>query len=233
MLLQTCRQATGCPPPEITPRSCLDYSRKGFKDNGYYKIYNFQTNTYLTVYCDFTSEPGAAWTLIESFALKNNNLDSFRKHPFSANAPVNDKTPNWNLYRMSFAQMKFLRSQSTHWRVTCNFPETNSYPYDDYAQANFADFDVLSFTGYDVCKKMEYVNIRGHHCVQCTATWFAVTNTYAPHIDSSFSSCQFLPNMGNVVSEDNFGFYSSKNNKFKCSSSPSATTNWWFGSYII
>ena len=232
MLLKTCSQATGCPPPEITPRSCLDYSRKGFKDNGYYKIYNFHTNTFLTVYCDFTSEPGAAWTLIESYSLKNNNLDSFKKYPFSTDAPVNDKTPNWSLYRMSFAQMKLLRSQSTHWRVTCSFQEGNSYLYDDYARANFADFDVLSFTGYDVCKKMEYVNIRGYHCVDCKATWFAVNKTYAAHIDSSFSSCQFLPNTGSFYSEDNFGYYGIKNSKFRCTSSSSATTNWWFGGYI-
>lgn len=209
----------------------MDYLRKGFKDNGYYKIYDFQTNTFLTVYCDFTSEPGAAWTLIESFAFNNRMLDAFRIHPFSANAPVNDKTPNWHLYRMSFAQMKFLRSQSTHWRATCSFYTKTPYIYSDYARANFADFNLLSFTGYNVCKKMEYVNIRGHQCVDCTATWFAVVKTYGTHIDSSFSSCQFVPK-GSVSSEDNFGFYGTTTNKFRCSSSPKATTNWWIGGYI-
>ena len=227
---QTCSQAKGCPTPEITPRSCVDYSRKGFKDNGYFKIYDFQSNTFFTVYCDFTSEPGTAWTLIESFALKNKMLAPFRIHPFPTNAPVNDKTPNWNLYRMSLEQMKFLRTQSTHWRATCSFSDAPDI-YSDYARANFADFDVLNFTGYNVCKKMEYVNIRGHQCVDCTATWFA-GNTYAAHIDSSFSSCQFVPAAGKVFSEDNFGWYgTATNSKFRCTSNPKATTNWWFGSY--
>ena len=168
--------------------------------------------------------------MIKSFALKNKNLAPFRIHPLPIDAPVNDKTPNWNLYRMSFPQMKFLKSQSTHWRVTCSYRETSDI-YADYARANFVDFDVLSFIGFDVCKKMEYVNIRGHQCVDCTATWFAVKDAYATHIDSSFSSCQFVPTTGSVSSEDNFGWYGNPNVKFRCTSNPKATTNWWFGSY--
>ena len=157
-------------------------------------------------------------------------LNPFRIHPLATNAPVNDKSPNWNLYRMSFKQMNFLRAQSTHWRVTCSFQDTPDI-YSDYARANFVDFDVLMFTGYDVCKKMEYVNIRGHQCVDCTATWFAVNKTLAVHVDSSFSSCQFVPSTGSLNSEDNFGFYGVSSANFRCSSNPKATTNWWFGSY--
>ena len=177
------------------------------------------------------SEAGAAWTLIESFALKNKGLDSIYKHPLQTNAPVNENSPNWNLYRMSLSQMNHLKSQSSHWRVTCSFPAYR-VDYTDYVRAKFADFDIMTFLGQGICKKVEYVNIRGHQCAQCTSRWWQVVNLYAPHIDSSYTPCQFVPTKGAVPSEDNFGFLFSVNNKFRCTSSPSSTTNWWFGGYL-
>ena len=177
------------------------------------------------------SEPGAAWTLIESFALKNKAIQKINKRPLQTNAPVNEKSPNWNLYRMSLPQMRHLKSQSTHWRVTCSFPNFG-IDYTDYVRAKFADFDIMTFLGYGVCKKVEYVNIRGHQCAQCTSKWWQVINTFGPHIDSYEGGCQFVPTQGAAFSEDNFGFYDHVNKKFRCTSSPLSTTNWWFGGYL-
>ena len=82
-----------------------------------------------------------------------------------------------------------------------------------------------------MCKKMEFVNVRGHQCAQCTATWWQASNL--AHIDSSYATkCQFKPATGSVASEDNFGYYGAINNKFRCSAGPDSSTNWWFGGYL-
>ena len=177
-----------------------------------------------------TSEPGSAWTLVMSYALKNKNVGQFGANgQMQNNLPVNEDSPNWNLYRMTLTQMNHLKSQSTHWRVTCSFP-THKVDYTDYVRANFTDFDIMTFRGFGICKKVEYINIRGHQCAQCTSTWWQ--DNEAAHLDSTFTSCQFLPTQGSVSSEDNFGLYSYYNNKFRCSAGPPSTTNWWFGGYL-
>jgi hypothetical protein len=90
----------------------------------------------------------------------------------------------------------------------------------------------MSFKGSGVCKKVEYVNIRGHQCAQCTSEWWQ-NGGYAAHMDSNDSTvCEFIPNQGSVSSEDNFGVYNYYNNKFRCSAGPLSTTNWWFGGYL-
>jgi hypothetical protein len=165
-----------------------------------------------------------------SFARKNKGTTALRNHQLSANSPINEKTPiNWNIYRMSLSQMNALKPHSTHWRVTCSLP-THGVDYRDYARANFVDFDIMAFTGSGVCKKMELVNIRGHQCAQCTAMWWHI-NAH-PAMDSSISSCEFVPTAGSVPSEDNFGYYAFFNTNFRCTATPDSTTNWWFGGYL-
>lgn len=217
----------------VTAQSCLDYLKRGVKTDGYNSIKNYGTDGWVhTVYCDFQSEPGFAWTLVESFALKNKLLPAFRIHPLKVSAPVNPYSPNWNLFRMSFLQMSRLRAQSTHWRVTCSF-QTNSVDiYRDYARTSFKKFDVLDYVGVNVCKKMEYINIRGQQCTECTVGWIATLNKFATHIDGPASTtCQFKPGKDAVYTEDNFGLYWASNKKFRCTTSPDATTNYWFGGY--
>ncbi|XP_028403794.1 uncharacterized protein LOC114526401 [Dendronephthya gigantea] len=217
---------------EITPRSCLDHLKKGHNSDGYYTIYDFQTNDLILVYCDMTSEAGSAWTLVMSYAFKNRNMNQMTRRTLGQDAPVNENSPNWNLYRMSPSQMAYLKSQSTHWRSTCSFP-SYKVDYTDYVRAKFTDFDIMTLLGHGICKKVEYVNIRGHQCAQCTSKWWQVSNVFAPHIDSSFSGCQFVPTQGSTPSENNFGFYlDGYNRKFRCSSGPLSTTNWWFGGYL-
>ena len=74
------------------------------------------------VYCDMNSEEGSAWTLVMSFSLKNKAIDQVDKKRLGVDAPLNEHSPNWNLYRMSLSQTTHLKSQSTHWRSTCSFP---------------------------------------------------------------------------------------------------------------
>lgn len=49
---------------------------------------------------------------------------------------------------------------------------------------------------------------------------------------SGYSGCQFNGQRGSVRAEDNFNYYDDYNKKFRCSSGPTATTNWWFGGYL-
>ena len=80
-------------------KSCLDFvvQRKA-PANGYYHISDDEDEP-LTVYCDFSSEPGSAWTLVMSWALKYNNMPAFKSVPFFGNGTVNGESPNWNMYR--------------------------------------------------------------------------------------------------------------------------------------
>ncbi|XP_046849119.1 uncharacterized protein LOC124442668 [Xenia sp. Carnegie-2017] len=215
---------------DISSKSCVDYLRKGYKSDGFYDIYDFNTNKIITVYCDLTSEPGSAWTLVMSFALKNRLTNSMNARALLQNVPINEQSPNWGIYRMSHSQMNYLKSQSTHWRATCSYP-TNKVDYRDYVRAKISDFDVMTFTGNGICKKVEFVNIRGHQCAQCTSKWWQVLGAYAAHIDSYATGCDLNPSTGSVVSEDNFGFYGTTNNKFRCTENQLSTTNWWFGAY--
>ena len=183
------------------------------------------------VYCDFNSEPGAAWTLIQSHALSNNH--QFKNKPFFVDAPVNHNAPEWDSYRLSLHRMKLIWNSSTHWRATCNF-QIDGIDYRDYARAFPADggFNVFAKpTGYLHCALYEYLNIRGNQCVNCTALT-VYSGVYPLHIDSwDFDfACEFngRPN-GGIFSEDNFGFYEYANRGFRCSTSNEATSQFWFG----
>ena len=173
------------------------------------------------------SEPGSAWTLVKSFAFKNKTLPAFSRRLLSFNYPVLPDTPNWFAHRMSLTPMNKLKQQSTHWRITCDFQNKPADIHRDYARASFANFDLMTFTGSYVCKLMDYINVRGHFCANCTASWHAYF-----HLDSSATGCQFEPTEGSEYSEDNFGLYFDTNSNFRCTSSPEATTNIWFGGYL-
>ena len=73
------RYNCSCPTPfagkhcEIQLRSCKDYKAAGVDRSGLYKIID-NTNQTLQVFCDFNSEPGFAWNLIESFSQSNKHL---------------------------------------------------------------------------------------------------------------------------------------------------------------
>ena len=54
-------------------RSCQDYKAAGVDKSGLYEVID-NTNQTLQVFCDFNSEPGFAWNLVESFSLSNKHL---------------------------------------------------------------------------------------------------------------------------------------------------------------
>ncbi|KAL9953330.1 hypothetical protein ACROYT_G040731 [Oculina patagonica] len=213
-------------------RSCLDYLQHGKFENGFYWLFDDQDKQYVA-YCDLSSEPGAAWTLVMSWNREYKNLPQFRSKPFMQDAPINHNTPNWYIYRQTLARMKSLRSRSTYWRATCSFNiMKGKIDYKDYLRSKFSEFDIMSFLGGGHCKRVDYVNIRGHAAGSGTTAQVWQGHGYIFHIDSSHTGCAFKPNAGSVPSEDNFGYYGHVNTNFRCTMANYQTTNWWFGGYM-
>ena len=81
--------------------------------NGIYNILD-EGNVSFPVYCDLGSEPGVAWTLIQSHSLQNNN--AFKSKAFYLHdLPINQDAPEWNSYRLSMSRMKSIQDVSSHW----------------------------------------------------------------------------------------------------------------------
>ncbi|XP_020632736.1 uncharacterized protein LOC110069547 [Orbicella faveolata] len=216
------------------PRSCLDYLRDGIFGSDFYWLFDSHNKRYVT-YCDFSSEPGSAWTLVMSWNRASKDLPHFRSKTFLQDAPINHKTPNWNSYRQTLARMKILRSQSKYWRATCSFDQMQQkIDYRDYLRGKFSDFDIMTYVGEGKCFPVDYANIRGHVAGSgTTARFWQVLNTYTLHTDSfHIGDCAFKPNTGAVSSEDNFGFYGVINKNFRCTMANDSTTQWWFGGYL-
>ena len=216
----------------VTARTCLDYVKEGIFENGFYWLFDEQENRYVA-YCDLSSEPGAAWTLVISWNRASKNLPHFRSKAFKQDAPINQNTPNWSVYRQTLARMNGLRSRSTHWRATCSFNLVSGIDYRDYVRGKFSQLDIMAYLGRGRCFTVDYVNIRGHAAGSgTTAPFWQILDIGFLHIDSSHTRCTFKPNAGSVRSEDNFGYYGNINANFRCTSGNDATTQWWFGGYL-
>ena len=171
--------------------------------NGIYNILD-QQNISFPVYCDFGSEPNAAWTLIQSHSLKNN--DAFKSKAFYLHdMPINQDAPGWNSYRLSKSRVKSILDVSTHWRATCNFP-TDGVDFRDYWRASVESLDFLvapSRSGF--CLSTEFVNVGGNECSNCTVRC-AYSTLYGLHLDSWYGASQGCDLSGGIRSEDNFGW---------------------------
>ena len=97
-------------------------------------------------------------------------------------------------------------SHSTHFRPPCNF-NTDGLVTTDYLRAKTTDLNILQLNSYP-CVKMEYINIRGYDCYDCTARMIQKINWHL-HVDYNHrvKSCQFKSTRnGSVASpagEDN------------------------------
>ncbi|XP_048577923.1 uncharacterized protein LOC116610719 [Nematostella vectensis] len=214
-----------------TFKSCLDFLKIGITENGIYTITGSDDKQF-SVYCDFRSEPPAAWTLVMAFSRRNRRIDAFCNKAFSVDIQRNENNPNWNDFRLSLPRMQLLKSQSTHWRVTTGFP-VYGVDYRDYVRGNFLAFDIMTFSGGGICKPVELVNIRGLLGTNTEAAFWQ--NGIGFHIDSGATHCQFKPNSGAVHSENNFGYYCesdpSMNVNFRGTKDDDSTTEYWFGGY--
>ena len=138
--------------PQTVYHTCLDYLKKGSDQCGIYRVVDGDGRPF-NVYCDMNSEKGSAWTLVESMSAYYQAKPPFNNSPFIVNAPVREDDFNWEEYRLSLHRMNSLKTNSTHWRATCSYP-TYGVDYADYARGNFSEFNILTFLGSAVCKKV-------------------------------------------------------------------------------
>ncbi|XP_068682683.1 uncharacterized protein [Montipora foliosa] len=227
-----CPKSSNITPVVFRATSCLDHLIKGASKCGIYRLYDNTGNSF-PAYCDLKSEPGTAWTLVMSWSTQYRSLPAFKQTPFKIDAPVNENSHNWKLYRLSLARMRSLQSHSTHWRATCRYP-THGVDFIDYVRGKFKDLNIIDYSGGNLCKRVEYINIRGHIGILKTVPFWQGSKAGEQflHTDSSHTNCEFKPNSGSVSSEDNFGFYDVINSKFRCTVGGDSSTQWWFGAHL-
>ena len=215
-----------------SPASCkqLQLEARKAKRSTVYTLHDPASKSFYQTFCDFTSENGIVWTLLESFSLANNN--HFKGQSFLVDYRVNKTSFDWNKFRLSLPVINSTLSHSTHFRATCNF-NTGGLVTIDYLRAKTANLNILQLNR-NLCVKMEYINIRGYDCYNCTALMAQRINWHI-HVDSYYGakSCQFTSaGNGSIASEsgeDNFGEYYEINPLHRCTSGDNATTQWWFG----
>ena len=212
-----------------SPTSCkqLQLEAKKPRNSTVYTLYDPGSKSFYETFCDLTSETGFVWTLLESFSLANNI--HFKAQPFDKDYTVNQNSFKWNKFRLSLPIMNSTLSHSTHFRATCNF--TDGLLTKDYLRGKTTERNILLLNGRP-CVTLEYINIRGYDCYDCTVLMAQGINVHL-HTDSSLESCQFKSASNDSVKagggEDNFGYYGTINPSHRCTSGENATTQWWLG----
>jgi hypothetical protein len=127
------------------------------------------------------------------------------------NFSVDENTPRWDAYRLSKPRMQSIQKDSSKFRMTCNY-DADGVVFRDYFQAANDQLDIITFVKGEVCIFVEWINIRGQECKNCTALLVqGGKHKLALHIDSYYArdrGCEFPPNKGFYCSgkgEDNFG----------------------------
>ena len=206
--------------------------RNGATKNGIYTITDTSGNSF-PVYCDLTSEPRSAWTLIYSFARKNGGLPAFSTKSFTSNIVVDENSPNWQAYRLSLSRMGHLSLVSTHVRATTGFDEYG-VDFRDYFRMKTSSLDILSTATLNGdCKTAEFINIRGFAFTNIGVPFWHDTTKWNYHIGSSTDMCGLKTSVGSVSSEDAFNFYAQYNLNFRGAKTQESTTQWWYGGYLL
>ena len=227
-----------------TNRTCISYLRRGGNPaSGIYVVEDFDGNPY-KVFCDFDSEVGASWTLIEAFERDQaDGVDSSSPHrAFVVDRPISEDSPNLKSYRLSRNRMLSLRSSSGKWRATCGLQAESlraSLSYQDYARASFSvkltSGDILSdrVPADGTSIKMDYIGLFGVSCSQCSIEWiFNGGSDQHMHFFADVNSNGGLPLAGAPGSVDAFGRYQNQLSSHRCANGQAATTQWWVGDYI-
>eukprot|EP00118_Oscarella_pearsei_P019413 m.206318 g.206318 ORF g.206318 m.206318 type:complete len:288 (+) comp39671_c0_seq12:566-1429(+) len=215
-------------PVTYPARSCVDHMMNGATRCGYYVIDDGEES--YTVYCDINSEIGAAYTLVESFALKYNDK-LFKKKSFTQNFPISHNSPRWDYYRLTKDRMTRLADVSTHWRATCNFPEVG-LTYEDYVRVKITALNPVTFQGQQVCIPVEMIELLGRREFLLTANFYQVPNSYHLFHVSHSDKCEMKKTPGSISDGHQWGYYGYKDPKFSCTESSDSTTQHWFGGHI-
>ncbi|CAH3032749.1 unnamed protein product [Porites lobata] len=224
---------------EFKRKSCQAYKAAGERKSGLYKIIDDRNQSF-QVFCDFDSEPGFAWNLIQSFSLSQKQVNYkiiFISRIFffsDYTEAVSGDHPNWHAYLIRRNYFEWLGTQSTHWRATCRY-DTDGVVYTDYMRTSLANCNVLTLPTnfYGQCFQFEFINIRGHECVDCTVPLWQNKGVWPLHTDTSFHLCEFNGKQGALNSEDNFGFYGVVNSQHRCSNNSLSTTQFCVSNSLV
>ena len=166
-----------------------------------------------------------------SYTFANN--DPFKTHALYKANPATENLPNWAAYRLSKVRMLSIHSPSSHWSATCNY-NFDGVVLTDYIRSSFVSMDPITHVGY-YCRKMEYLNIRGKECKECT-TWchqldtetFSIANWWGG-FGTGANKCSYVNTAGVSNDEYSFSFYRKFNSGHRCASGQASTTQHWFG----
>lgn len=231
-----------CPPfvsgenCQHAPKSCRAlYDLDSSLPSGKYTMYD-ATGSGFKAYCDFTIDAGKVWTLVMSYAFGNNQ--HYIRTPLLYDNPRSEDEPNWEDYRLSKAHMAGVESDTTEWRITCNYNTQSISDRVDQVRVKNTAVNMLSYDAETIpvlserCIQAEYLNIRGTSCSSCTvaliqtSVWMIFTNPSRNKV----GGCDWQYPNGHGECEENFGGYECHNPEFRCTSSSSATTQMWYGS---
>ena len=217
---------------EIKARSCRQYGN-GTRTPGLYHILN-QADKPRKVFCDFEKDSNLTWTLVQTYSFKNRG--SFFQEPFFKDGSINqwNAVKDWFEHRHKRETMESIQNDSTKWRVTCDFDKNLTALRNDFMQGSKASVNILTFNEEGVCKKVEYVDIRGYSCSNCSVMLYQ-TDLYPFHMDTreSVESCDLKVEDSKWCQgqggEDSFGYYHCRHEGHRCSATNTSTTNTWLG----
>ena len=180
------------------------------------------------------------WTLIESFALKRNV--KYASKSFLVDFPVHETAQRWSDYRLSRSVMLYIRNHTSLWRATCMY--AHGFRTRDYMKGLLSDMDIMTYDGEHICAKVQYINIRGQSCTNCTTHFYQDASSRHPYVDScvggKIMDCSWSACLGSIKAtidgytswDDNFGFYMINHTSHRCTLSSSSTTQWWLGTPV-
>ncbi|RDD39155.1 hypothetical protein TrispH2_008130 [Trichoplax sp. H2] len=222
----------------IKPKSCLHARELAAQRNGYYVLFD-STNKPFATYCDFESDSGFAWTLIESLSLAKAKTSNYRKN-FAYDAESEDCGVNWSDFRLSKSRMLSIKNNpgTNYLRATCNFNaevDKGLTDHRDYLRVALCRYNMFGTSSGYTCATVDFFNIQGFSCRQCSIPIYYGNNKFHTFIDVSrvTQACSRLRIPDTIANEEAFGRYQTENPRFRCTNSSTATTNWWFGGTVI
>ena len=182
-----------------------------------------------------------AWTLFTSRD-SHQNCGPF----WAAFSPwnANQTEINWARYRLLKSTVVHLSEKSTHWRTTCEY-EKMDIDYVDYLRSKINEtnpmaYDHRNFANAGQCRLVEYVNIRGRQCTDCTVflgqgsscTLYSLSVRNSDICGCDFDSSNFLSDCRTGSTEEayfNCLGAGCNSGKHRCHTVTESTTQFWFG----
>ena len=156
---------------------------------------------------------------------------------------TNQTEINWARYRLPKPTVVHLKEKSTHWRITCEY-EKMDIDYVDYLRSKISKTDPIKYNHNNwanakQCRLVEYVNIRGRQCSDCTVVLGqgpgCILYSLSPRntdYGCDFDSSNFVSDCpAGSKQELYFNCFGSGCNsgKHRCHTATESTTQFWFG----